>query len=65
MYVSHWEVDVVEQFIVILHRVARREEHHDFLVSILLKEGEQHKKTLLRRNHNVPLCCEEYGLLKI
>jgi len=47
MYVCHWKVDVVEKFIMIFHRVARREEHHDFLVSIFLKEGEKHKETLL------------------
>lgn len=49
----------------VFHRVARWEEHHDFLVSIFLKEGEQHKETLLWRNHNVSLCCKEYGLLRL
>lgn len=47
MYVSHWKINVVEKFIVILHRVTRGKEHHDFLVSVLLEEGEQHKETLL------------------
>lgn len=35
------EVDVVEQFIVVLDRHARGQEHHDLLLAVLLQEGEQ------------------------
>lgn len=41
------QVNVVQKFIMVLDRVTRGEEHHDFLVSVFLQEGKQNEKTLL------------------
>lgn len=41
------QVNVVQKFIVVLDRVTRGEEHHDFLVSVFLQEGKQNEETLL------------------
>ena len=47
MNMSDWQINVVQKFVMVLDRVARGKEHHDFLVSVFLEEGEQHEKTLL------------------
>ena len=47
MNMGHRQINVVQKFVMILDRVARGKEHHDFLVSVFLEEGEQHEKTLL------------------
>jgi len=49
------QVDVVEEFIVILDGHARGEEDHHLLLPILLQEGEEQQKSLLGRAHNVTL----------
>ena len=47
MNMSDRQINVVKKFVMVLDRVTRGKEHHDFLVSVLLEEGEQHEKTLL------------------
>ena len=49
------QVDVVEEFVVVLDGHARRKEHHHLLLPILLQEGEQQQQPLLRRANDVAL----------
>jgi hypothetical protein len=49
------QVNVVEELVVILDGHARGKEDHHLLLSVLLQEGEQQQKTLLRRADNVTL----------
>ena len=53
--VAHRDVDVVEQLGVVLHGVARGEEHHDLLLQVLLQEREEEQEALLRGHDAVPL----------
>lgn len=41
------QVDVVEQFVVELHRHAGGEEHHHLLLAVLLEEGKEQQEALL------------------
>ena len=49
------QVNVVEEFVVVLDGHAGGEEDHDLLLAILLQEGEEQQKSLLRRAHDVTL----------
>lgn len=55
MNTQHGYIDVVQQFIVILHGHAGREEDHHFLLLILLQEGEEKEKAFVLRNNNITL----------
>jgi hypothetical protein len=47
VYAHDGQVDVVEQFVMELHRQARAEENHDLLFAILFEEREQKQEPLL------------------
>jgi rubrerythrin len=47
MVAENMNIDVVEEVRMVFHRVARGEEDHDFLVEVLLDEGEQKTETHL------------------
>mmetsp|Transcript_88481 Transcript_88481/g.255251 ORF Transcript_88481/g.255251 Transcript_88481/m.255251 type:complete len:254 (+) Transcript_88481:696-1457(+) len=55
MDASHRQIDVVQELIIELHGIARREEHHDFLVPVSLQKGEQEQEPALGGAHNVAL----------
>ena len=55
MDVQDRNVDVVEQLSVVLDRVAGRQEHHHFLLEVLLQKGEQQQEPLLRWADDVTL----------
>jgi hypothetical protein len=48
------DVDVVEKFTVVLDRVARAEEDHDFLLQVSLEKRKEKQEPLVRRAHDVP-----------
>ena len=55
VYVHTGDINVVEELSVELHRVARAEENHYFLVLVLFQECEQQQETLIRRHGDVSL----------
>ena len=61
MNTHDWQVYVVEKFMMILDRQTRVEEHHDFLLPILLEECEEQQETLVGWTYNIAL--EEKGQL--
>ena len=48
------QVDVVQQLVVELHRHARGEEHHHFLVPVLLQEGKEEKEPFVTGTNHIP-----------
>jgi hypothetical protein len=47
MYAQDRQVDVVQQFMMELHRQARAEEYHHLLFSVLFEECEQKQESFL------------------
>lgn len=39
----------------VFHRLTRRKEDHEFLLSVLLKEGKEQKESLFRGTNNISL----------
>ena len=48
------QVDVVQQLVVELHRHARGEEHHHFLIPVLFQEGKEEKEALVTGANHIP-----------
>ena len=65
--IEHLEIDVLQEFRVVLDRVAGREEDDDLLLLHLLEEGEQEQETLIGVDNHVALIqtldCAELLLL--
>lgn len=55
MKVKDWDINVVEQFGVVLDRVAAREEDDDLLLDVLSQECEEQHESLIRVAHHVAL----------
>ena len=58
------QVNVVEEFVVVLDGHAGGEEDHDLLLAILLQEGEEQQKSLLGRAHDVALKSQTFQFLR-
>ncbi len=55
MNAVHREVDVVEQFVVVLDAHTGGEEDHDLLLAVLLEEGEEEEEAAVRGADHVAL----------
>ena len=56
MKVEDRDVDVVEQFPVVLYGVTTREEDDYLLLHVLFQEGEEEEEAAIRRANDVTLC---------
>ncbi len=60
------QVDVVEEFIVVLDGHAGGEEDHHLLLSVLFQESKKQQKSFLGRAHDIPLKKhKDYSLFKL
>ena len=53
--IQNWNVDIVEQFRMILDRIAAGKEHNDLLLEIPFEESEEEHEPLIGMTDNIAL----------